>query len=121
MPAPQGHHYFEWEDSGGVAVVRFTTRAIRDDRIIRALFEQFERLVDEGGRRKMLLNFNGIEAFASYAIGKLIVLNNKLRPPEGRLALCSLTENVNEIVDIMKLRRQFHIYETEQEALQSFE
>jgi anti-sigma B factor antagonist len=121
MSAPQGQHYFEWEDSGGVAVIRFTTRAIRDDRIIRTLFEQIERLADEAGKPRMLLNFNGVEAFASYAIGKLIVLNNKLRPPAGRLALCSLTANVNEIIDIMKLRRQFNIYESEQEALQSFE
>lgn len=47
------------------------------------------------------------------------MLNKKLKPPAGRLALCNLTPVVNEIV-IMRLRREFNIYPTEQEALQSF-
>jgi anti-anti-sigma factor len=120
MPSPPGTHYFEWEDAGGVAVVRFTTKVIRDDRIIRPLFAQLDRLVEDAGRRNLVLNFRGVDAFASYAIGKLIVLNRKLQPPEGRLALCDLTPTVDEIVDIMKLRREFHIYPTEPQALESF-
>src|SRR5262245_27997678 len=119
MSAPSGPHYFEWEDAGGVAVVRFATKVIRDDRIIRTMYEQLDRLIEQSGRRKVLLNFAGVEAFASYAIGKLIVLNNKLQPPDNLLALCCLTPIVNEIVDIMKLRRQFRIYGSEPEALQA--
>jgi anti-anti-sigma factor len=120
VSAPPGPHYFEWEDAGGVTVVRFAVRVLRDDRIIRALFEQLERLVDAAERRRLVLNFNGVEAFASYAVGKLIVLNNKLQPPAGRLALCNLTPIIDEIVNIMRLRRMFNIYRTEQEAIQSF-
>jgi anti-sigma B factor antagonist len=120
MSAPASPHYFEFEDAGGVAVVRFTTKAIRDERIIRSVFDQLDRLIEEPGRKKLILNFAGVEAFASYAIGKLIVLNNKLQAPAGRLALCSLTPIVEEIIDIMKLRRLFNLYRDEQEALQSF-
>src|SRR5580704_16674089 len=103
MSSPSSQHYFEWEDSAGVAVVRFTTNAIRDDRFIRGMFDQLERLIENGGQRKVVLSFTGVEAFASYAIGKLIMLNKKLKPPDGRLALCSLTPVIDEIVDIMKL------------------
>jgi anti-anti-sigma factor len=120
MSAPPARHHFEWEDAGGVTVVRFTTRVIRDDRIIRAMFEQLDRLVEVAGRRKVVLNFAVIDAFASYAIGKLIVLNKKLQPPDGRLALCQLTPIVEEIVDIMRLRRDFNVYKTEQDAIESF-
>jgi anti-sigma B factor antagonist len=121
MASPPKSRGFEWEDAGGIAVVRFTTRALRDDRVIRVLFEELDNLVDEAGRYKMVINFTGIDAFASYAIGKLIVLNNKLKSPDGRMAICCLTPIIDEILDIMKLRRQFNIYPNEQEALQSFE
>jgi anti-anti-sigma regulatory factor len=121
MPASPDSHCFEWEGVGGVAVVRFTTRAIRDERLIRTTFEELERLVDGASRRRMVLNFAGVETFASYALGKLIVLGNKLQPPAGRLALCALTPVIKEIIDINKRRRQFNIYATELEALQSFE
>jgi anti-anti-sigma factor len=119
MSTPTTRHYFEWEDAGGVAVIRFTTPFLRDDRIIREIFDQIEQLLG-AGRTRIVLNFGGLQAFASYAIGKLIVLNDKLQGPDGRLALCSLSPMVAEIIDIMKLRKRFNIYPSEREALESF-
>jgi anti-sigma B factor antagonist len=119
MSAPASQHYIEWEDAGGVVVIRFTTPYLRDDRIIRVVFEQIDQLL-AAGRSKIAMNLGGLEAFASYAIGKLIVLNDKLQPPGARLALYNLSPMVNEIVDIMKLRKRFNIYPTEQAALESF-
>ena len=118
--SPPPKHWVEWENAGGVNVVRFTTTTIRDDRIIRSIFEQVDQLLAETGCNQLILNFSGVEFFASYTIGKLVVLSKKLQPPTGRLALCCLTDAVQEIIDIMNLRKQFHIYLTEQEALESF-
>ena len=119
MSAPTAPHFFEWEDAGGVAVLRFTTPHLRDDRIIRQVFDQIEQLL-AAGRNKVVMNFAGLQAFASYAIGKLIVLNDKLQGPKGRLALCCLTPMVTEIIDIMRLRKRFNIYDSEREAIESF-
>ncbi|MBY0232118.1 MAG: STAS domain-containing protein [Gemmataceae bacterium] len=116
---PSSRHLFEWEDVGGIAVVRFTTNVLREERIIRLLFEQVEQLVDSG-RARVVFNFAGMQAFASYAIGKLISLNAKLAPPAGRLALCCLTPIIDEIIDIMSLRKRFYIHKTEREAIESF-
>jgi anti-anti-sigma factor len=118
MSTPSDKHYFEWEDAAGIAVIRFTTPYLRDDRIIRHIFEQIDQLL-AAGRTKIVLNFGGLEAFASYAIGKLIVLNDKLQGPNGRLVLCNLSPMVGEIIDIMKLRKRFNIYGSEREALES--
>lgn len=118
MSEPQ-KHYFEWEDAGGIAVVRFTTTFLRDERIIRSVFEQIEELIDDG-RSRVVIDFTGLEAFASYAIGKLIRLNERLQPPAGRLVLCELTPIVDEIIDIMSLRKRFAIRKTQREALESF-
>jgi anti-anti-sigma factor len=119
MPVPKPPHHFEWEDAGGVAVIRFTTPHLRDDHVIRQMYEQIDQLIT-AGRTKVLMNFSGLQAFASYAIGKLIVLNDRLQGPAGRLALCCMSPSVAEILDIMRLRKRFNVYDTEREALESF-
>jgi anti-anti-sigma factor len=120
MSAPPARHHFEWEEANGVAIVRFTTTVLRDDRIIRNLFDQLDRQLIDAGKTKIVLSFAGLEAFASYAIGKLIALNDKLPARGGRLALCEVAPMVEEIIDIMKLRKRFSIYGSEREALESF-
>jgi anti-anti-sigma regulatory factor len=118
MSAQPGPSVIEWDDVGGIKVVRFNTRSLRDDRLIRAIFQEIDQLL-VGTDRRVVLNFAGVEAFASYTIGKLVALNDRL-PPEGRLALCCLTSTINEIIDIMRLRKKLQIYKTEREALDSF-
>jgi len=119
MPEPESKHLFEWQDVGGIAVVHFKTTQLRDERQIRATFDQLDELVNSG-RTRVVMNFAGIAVFASYAIGKLIRFNDRLQPPEGRLVLCELTPTVEEIIDIMNLHKRFQIYRTEQLALESF-
>ena len=118
MPVTQPISTFEWTDVGGIVVVRFTVNVLRDERIIRELFDALDGLV-EAGRTRIVLNFAGIQMFASYAIGKLITLDNRIKP-QGRLVMCELTPVVDEIIDIMQLRRRFGIVKTEREALESF-
>ena len=119
MPVTQPISTFEWTDVGGIVVVRFTVNVLRDERIIRDLSDSLDRLI-ESGRTRMVLNFAGIQMFASYAIGKLITLDNRIKQ-QGRLVMCELTPVVEEIIDIMQLRRRFTIVKTEREALDSFE
>ena len=119
MSEPASKHLFEWQDVGGVAVVQFRTTVLRDERQIRGIFDQLDELVT-AGQTKVVMSFAGLEVFASYAIGKLIRFNDRLRPPEGRLALCELTPIVEEIIEIMNLQKRFQIYPTEQAALESF-
>jgi anti-sigma B factor antagonist len=119
MSAPQPRHHFEWDNVGGIAVIRFTTSTLRDERIIRTVFDALDDLID-AGHLHMVIAFTGLEVFASFAIGKLIRLNDRLVKSGGRLVLCSLTPIVAEIVDLMNLRKKFTIYATEREALESF-
>ena len=119
MSAPQPVSAFHWTDVGGIAVVHFTVKILRDERIIRSIFDEIDRLV-ESGRTRMVINFTGLQVFASYAIGKLISLDSRIRQQAGRLVMSDLTPIVDEIVDIMNLRRKFAIMKTEREALESF-
>jgi anti-anti-sigma factor len=120
MSTPSARHHFEWEDAGGVAIIRFTTPVLRDDRIIRTLFDQIDQELVASGRNRIIIDFAGLEAFASYAIGRLVALNDKLPGQGGRLVMCNLTPTVDEIIDIMSLRKRFKICRSERDALETF-
>jgi anti-sigma B factor antagonist len=118
-PDRPGHNDLEWEDASGVTVVRFKTRALRDELQINRAFGQLERLTDEG-RRRLVLDFAPVEVFASLAVGKLVGLNKRLRGRGGRLALCRPTAAIREVLGIMNLARLLNVYDSEPEALASF-
>lgn len=120
MPVPSAQDFLQRCDVGGVTVLRLIIKSLRTDDVIRAVFEEVNRLTEENGRRNLVINFSPVQRLATDALGKMIALHQKLQPPDGRLALCCLTPLVSEILAIMKLQREFNIYKTEAEALQSF-
>ena len=108
-------------DMGDVTVVNFTEKKILDEPNIQAIGEQLFSLVEDSGKKKLLLNFGRVEYLSSAALGKLITLNKKVVTSNGRLALCSIAPQIYEVFEITGLKRVFNIYGDEQEALQSFE
>src|ERR1700689_4267820 len=90
----------EVEDIGDVTVVNFTDRKILDEQNIQIIGEQLFSLVDESGRRKVLLNFGNVEYLSSAALGKLITLNRKLQAVQGKLVLCKIAK---DILDVFKI------------------
>jgi anti-sigma B factor antagonist len=110
----------EVEDIGDVTVVNFVDRKILDEQNIQIIGEQLFSLVDEAGRRKLLLNFGNVEYLSSAALGKLITLNKKVQASGGRLILCNIDPQIHEVFEITKLDKFFNIQKEEQAALQAF-
>src|SRR5215472_11443934 len=110
----------EVEDLGDVTVVSFTDRKILDEQNIQIIGDQLFSLVDESGRKKLLLNFGNVEYMSSAALGKLITLNKKVQSSGGRLVLCNIDPQIREVFEITKLDKLFVIRGDEQEALQMF-
>ncbi len=110
----------EVEDIGDVTVINFVDRKILDEQNIQVIGEQLFGLVDQDGRRKLLLNFGNVEYLSSAALGKLITLNKKLQAVGGRLILCNIDPQIYEVFEITKLDKFFNIQKEEQAALQSF-
>jgi anti-sigma B factor antagonist len=110
----------EVEDIGDVTVINFVDRKILDEQNIQIIGEQLFGLVDQDGRRKLLLNFGNVEYLSSAALGKLITLNKKLQAVGGRLILCNIDPQIYEVFEITKLDKFFNIQKEEQAALQSF-
>jgi anti-sigma B factor antagonist len=120
MSAQPRRRRLEVEDIGDVTVVNFTDRKILDEQNIQIIGEQLFSLVDELGRRKLLLNFGNVEYMSSAALGKLITLNKKVQSAGGRLILCNIDPQIREVFEITKLDKLFDIRNEEQEALQLF-
>ena len=120
MSAQPRRRRLEVEDIGDVTVVNFTDKKILDEQNIQIIGEQLFSLVDEAGRRKVLLNFGNVEYLSSAALGKLITLNKKLQAAGGKLILCNIDPQIYEVFEITKLNKLFNIQKEEQAALQAF-
>lgn len=109
----------EVEDIGDVTVVNFIDRKILDEQNIAKIGEDLFSLVDELGRKKIILNFGNVEYLSSAALGKFITLNKKVAGAQGKLILCNIDPQIYEVFEITKLNKLFIIHKTEQEALQA--
>jgi anti-anti-sigma factor len=107
--------------SGGeVALVRFVDRKIIDPVVIQELADELLALVEKEQRKNVLLNFADVEFFSSAVLNKLILLEKKVKPGGGKLALCNLKPEIFEVFAVTRLTQLFSIKRTEQEALAEF-
>src|SRR5882672_11496358 len=117
---PPRRRRLEVEDIGDVAVVNFVDKKILDEQNIQMIGDDLFRLVDELGRRKVLLNFANVEFMSSAALGKLITLHRKLQAVQGKLVLCNISKSILEVFKITKLDKLLTIVPDEQAGLQAF-
>jgi len=120
MAQQQRKRRLEVEDIGEIAVVNFIDKKILDENNIQMIGEDLFRLVDELGRKKVLLNFSNVEFLSSAVLGKLVSLNRKLQAVRGKLILCGISKEIREVFEITKLDKLFTIHKEEQAALQAF-
>ena len=120
MSTHRGHHGLQRKDVGDVTVVRFDLPHLRGEETSREVFQLLHGLVDEAGRRRLVLNLELVEALDSYAASKLVLLNRQTQAVGGRLTLCHLGPRVNEAFTAMHLLGAFAVYGEEQDAVQSF-
>jgi len=106
---------------GDVTVVRFRDPKIIEDLNIQELGSEMFRLVEEEQRRKLLLNFSGVDFLSSAALGKLITLDKKVKSHSGQLKLSNIRPEIFEVFQITKLTRLFDIRDDEAGALAAFD
>jgi anti-sigma B factor antagonist len=105
------------EQIADVTVVYFLDKRILDEPTIQVIAEQLFSLVDQDGRRKLLLNFSDVEYLSSAALGKLINLQNKLDAGQGKLAMCSVFPQILEVLAVTKFDKIFKIFPDEEAAM----
>jgi anti-sigma B factor antagonist len=105
------------EQIADVTVVYFLDKRILDEPTIQVIAEQLFSLVDQDGRRKVLLNFSNVEYLSSAALGKLINLHNNLDAGQGKLAMCSVFPQILEVLAVTKFDKIFKIFPDEEAAM----
>ncbi len=108
------------DEVGDVTLVNFVDKKILDDLNIQMIGDDLFRLVDELGRKKVLLSFTNVEFMSSAALGKLIRLHQRLHSLGGKLILCGISKSILEIFEITKLDKMLTIIKDENVALNSF-
>lgn len=108
------------EDVGDVTVARFIDKKILDETNIQIIGNQLFGLVDEDGRKKIVLDFSNVEYLSSAALGKLITMEKKVKASGGKLRLCNIRPEIYEVFEITRLNRVFDIRDNQEAALASF-
>src|SRR6266478_1137455 len=120
MTSQPKRRHLEVEDYGEITVVNFIDKKILDEQNIQKIGEDLFSLVDELGRKKILLNFSNVEYLSSAALGKFITLNKKVNTSGGKLVMCNIDPQIYEVFQITKLDKLFKIEKDEQVGLQAF-
>lgn len=106
---------------GSITVVRFRGHRFTDVVEIEKLGKELYRVIEERVRRKLVLDFSGVEFFSSAAIGKLISLNGRVKAQSGRMKLCNVPPEILEVFHVCKLDSIFDIRQDKADAMLSFE
>ena len=104
--------------AGDVSVLDLSG-AIRIGEGCAALRNAIRGLVD-GNKNKILLNLAGVKYLDSSGLGELIANYTTISRGGGQLKLLNLTDRINDLLVITKLLTVFDVYESESEALNSF-
>jgi len=112
-----GQRRLDIEEIGGVTVARFVDKKILDETNIQNIGNQLFALVDEDGRKKIVLDFSIVEYLSSAALGKLITMDKKVKTAKAKLRLCCIRPEIYEVFEITRLNKIFDIKSTQEEAL----
>lgn len=75
----------------------------------------------DAGNVKIHLNLAKVDFINSSGLGSMVSLMKETRLRHGRLTMSELAAYVKEIFDITQLSHIFEIYDTEEEAIASYE
>ena len=111
--------------------LKITTRTLNDGIIVvdcvgrlvfgeetAALRDQVKALVSQGSR--IILNLADVTYIDSGGLGTLVALYTTARNAGGAIKLARLTPRVGDLLQVTKLVTVFDVYNTEEEAAQSF-
>ncbi len=85
-----------------------------------ALRTTIRRLLGEG-KKKILLNLGSVGYVDSSGIGELVSSFTAVNKENGKLKLLNLTQKIQDLLAITKLLTVFDVYDSEGDALSSFE
>ena len=102
---------------GDVTILDLKGRFVDDEEEI--FRETMNRLVNLG-RRKVLLNLDGVTYVDSAGLGMLVSRFIRLQKHDGQLKLCNLHRRSFRVLDVTNLLSVFESFDSESAAINSF-
>jgi anti-sigma B factor antagonist len=84
-----------------------------------ALRDMVKRLIEEKNTH-LVLNLGGVSYIDSGGLGTLVGLYTTAQNAGGSLKLASLTQRVGDLLQVTKLVTIFEVFESEEQAIESF-
>jgi len=103
--------YFTTQEEGDVAVCTFLATRLTDEDNIEQLGHQLNAIVEKLGKKRVVLDVSSVAYITSSVIGKWISLHRKLDREGGKLALCGITEGLEDILGTARLLTYFNVGE----------
>jgi anti-sigma B factor antagonist len=103
--------------SDGIVVIDCAGRLVFGEETA-ALRDQVRNLIGSGGR--IVLNLADVTYIDSGGLGTLVALYTTARNAGGSIKLARLTQRVGDLLQVTKLLTVFDVYNSEEEAVQSF-
>jgi anti-sigma B factor antagonist len=97
---------------GDAVVVHFIDQQLRDEPIIRATADELCTVADQVPQSHLVLDFSGVVGVSSMMLGKLVMLQLKLKKTSGDLKLRNVGPEVREVLATTKLDHTLHLIET---------
>jgi anti-sigma B factor antagonist len=105
------YHHLNVRKEGDAIVVHFVQRQLRDESIVRETAEELCTVADQMSHSHIVLDFSGVVGVSSMMLGKLVMLQLKLKKTLGDLKLRNVGPQVREVLATTKLDHTLHLEE----------
>jgi len=103
-----------------ILIIYFQDVRIIDESRINALGRELTELASGGSTKKFILNFQNVSFMSSAMIGKLVLFGKNCKANGVDLRLCNINPNVEEVFNLMQLKKVFTIDKDEETAIKGF-
>ena len=104
-----------------VSLVTFEDESILDPLQVQDIGEKLHQLIEEQDRQRVILDFHKVSILSSQMLGVLIGMLKRIRSASGRIVVCGMRADLFKVFKITNLDKLFNFYESEGQALRSFE
>jgi len=107
---------------GDIMVIEISGRVIGEDSLqMRREIAGWLAEIPEDKAPKVVLKLDGVSMMDSSGLGVLVSSYTSVQKKEGRLVLAGLGRGLQNLIAITKLAKVFDVYESEDDAIKSFE
>lgn len=101
--------FFEIQQRGDSVVARFVRDRLTDELNIERMGDELFALCDQFHFRQVVVDMSQVDHVTSSSLGKLITMHRRLHRNGGRLAICSVSDGVNEVLETSRLIDYFNV------------